>query len=634
MNLDLNNETQLLYALRNRLPKTKEDLDNYLKLFCDVHLASIPIEEGNSCPLDFVWDVVSSATDMITAPHYNILAMSGRGCQKTLSLAVIEELMLQHTDRNIVHMASIREQAYVGYDHFRTIISKKSMEDIFEEPTMRETKVKNKNNNLQICTSSLDSVNSRHASLLLQDELDLTPKVIFDESQGMLVAEKGKMPLNVCISSRKFAIGNVQNILDNQKKYDDLWTIHKWGALEFTKKCLPERNGGEFGVPIYIDNENLEAISQDDYNLIEIGSPQKARYEEYKGYKNCLSCGIFSFCKGNLTKQKEGNPWLQPIDVVKGQFRKEDPAFFKSQRLNHKPSKKGLVYGMYDETIHEKTYGEMWEIFTGSVHPDLEINLAINRPKRFDITLQELISEFVKHRCKCVVGVDFGYSILAACLLAFVDKSGRIYIVDEIARTGLSDAELAHELKKIWGRIPVTKVYADPESPGGKKEIRKATGWSIYEEVDKSRDEGVSTVRRLLRIPGTKETKILINHNCVVLREEIRKYHYKIDPRTNEPTEYIAKKEDHMLDAMRYFIHSMFATKVGSLRLAPTGSDELTTPNKNYVKVPSPMEMAEYLNVPFNDNSIEWELNEKGEWIKKGELDPNARPNRIGTFSI
>jgi len=39
----------------------KNQLDNYLKHFYGVHLAGVPIEEGNSTPLDFVWSIYNVA---------------------------------------------------------------------------------------------------------------------------------------------------------------------------------------------------------------------------------------------------------------------------------------------------------------------------------------------------------------------------------------------------------------------------------------------------------------------------------------------------------------------------------------------------------------------------------------------
>jgi len=170
--------------------------------------------------------------------------------------------------------------------------------------------------------------------------------------------------------------------------------------------------------------------------------------------------------------------------------------------------------------------------------------------------LKELIDAFIATGCCLYVGVDFGFSIRAVAGLYAVDGSGRVYYLDEISRKGFSDTELAEELNKLWGHLPIYCCYADPESPGGKKEIRKATNWHVTERVDKDIEAGFNTVRRFMRIPGTKQTKLYVATGCVVFREEVAYYHYKIDTKTEKPTEVVEKKEDHACDQLRYFFGS------------------------------------------------------------------------------
>lgn len=594
---------KLILGLRNRPPKTRDELNWYLRKYYGIYLASQVIEEGNSSPLDFVWDAYSTALGITKDPHYNILGLATRGGQKTLSMAVLEALLIQHDSRNLIHMAAIQAQANVGYDHFKKIWNRPLMAGVVFDPTMKETKSIKRQNTIQISVATMESVNAKHGSLL-QDELDLIPKKIFDEAQGMISAEMGKMPLNICISSRKFAIGNVQRIINDTKNNPDLWKVHKWGILEFTAKCHPDRHGGGFGEEIWVDDENLMAISPKEYSLLPNDSVQKSKYEKNTGYKNCLSCGIFSFCKGRLPNQVDDNPHLQPIEATKADFKKNDPVFFLSQRLNRKPSRRGLVYPMYDELIHLKTYGEMWEIFHGEPHPDL-VPDANGKRLRWDITLDELVEAFTKAGCRGVVGVDFGFSILAVAGLYFIDGSDRIFFVDEIAREAHSDAELASEIKRLWGRYSVEIVYADPESPSGKKEIRKATEWAVSEKVDKKVESGISTFRRYLRVPGTKETMFYVAPACVVFREEIPMYHYKIDPKTDEPTEIINKKNDHSLDQSRYVVHTIYGN--ASTNLGFTGATNgtgkpLMAANSTLTRAPTAKEMASIIGVEFNEN--------------------------------
>jgi len=167
----------LAIKTRNRPPKTKDELEKYLRVFYGIYLASKPIEEGNSCSLDFVWDVYSTALGISDNKCFNFLGLAARGSQKTLAVATLETLLIQHDDRNLIHMASIYNQAHVCYDHFKKIVNKPLMKGVTSDPTMRETVSAKNGNKIKITTATMDAVNSFHGSLF-RDELDLTPKKI------------------------------------------------------------------------------------------------------------------------------------------------------------------------------------------------------------------------------------------------------------------------------------------------------------------------------------------------------------------------------------------------------------------------------------------------------------------------
>lgn len=587
--------------IRDRAPRSKEELDAYLRYFYNVFLAKTPIEDGNSSPLDFVWDIFSTAMDYKSDNVYNFLGLATRGGQKSLSCAIIEMLLMQHDPyRDLFHMASIKAQAYVTYDYFKTLHYLPVMRGVLVgDPTMRESE-SHTGKKLTIGTATMDSVNSFHGSVI-QDELDLTPSAIFKESKGMLSAQRGKLPLNICISSRKFGFGNVQKLLDDSVKNVDFpFKVHKWGILEVTEKCRSERHG-DYGTEIYINDDDLIAVDKNKFN--ELTSTDKDRYHKKVGYQNCLKCGIFSFCQGRLTKQEDNNPYLQPIDIVRSQFKTEDLEFIKSQRLNRKPTTKGLIYYNWDETIHVKNYAQIYEIYMGRPHPDLVVNAKTGKSNRSDIAFSELIDVFIVNGGRFIIGVDFGFSIRAVAGLYFIDGSERIYFIDELSVTGFTDAEFAREIKNRWGHLPVEMVYADPESPGGKKEIRTQTGWPVSEKVDKNVKDGIATVRKKLRIPGTKETMLYVSTNCFVFLYEVVNYRHKINPTSQEPIEEVHKENDHSCDQLRYVIHTIFGNRADNFNFdQPVINNNLYFDSKNTNRAPKPEELGQMLGVTIQDN--------------------------------
>ena len=550
---------KMMRQLRDTPLRTKEDLDHYLRFFYGVYLARVPMEEGNSSPLDFVWDVYDTALRGTRDGLYNFLGVAGRGAQKSLSCGVLETLLLTHDSRrDFFHMASIKQQSKVTYNYVQSFYKKPVMSETIDKCIMSETRTRF-DKQLIIGTGTMDSVNSFHGSVI-QDEVDLTPPNVFRESKGMLTAQEGKLPLNVCISSRKFAFGNIQELLDKAVHGDYPLKIHKWTILEVTQQCDDERSG-EYGIAYYVNEDELEMITEEQYLLIK-DQWRREQYKKVMGYEGCGRCGIFSFCQGHLKKQEPNNPFLQPIEQVRNLFFTDDLWFFLSQRLNRKPSSKGMVFPMWEEEIHVKNYEEMYQILTGNPYKDGRT-----------LTLEQLVNEFEKYNCTGYIGVDFGFNC-AVCLLAFVDGSDRVYIVDEYVAVGHSDADFAYACNKEWGfaRKLMGKGFPDVASPGGIKDFSKffpmVQNDKEYNKMSKIPEHRAGWIRKMLKGPGTNIVRLYTSYNCGHLRGEMPFYHYKIDPKTDEPTNVVEKKNDHGIDALGNILVGLFGTATSEVNVA------------------------------------------------------------------
>jgi len=593
--------------------ESKEELDEWLRTVLGVYLANTPLEEGNSSPMDFLWDCYSSALhgmkfsktrykkdgteervektlDLTDDPNYDQVGIAARGSQKSLTCGALEYLMLLHDPyRDLFHMASIRQQAKVTYRYLRSFIYKPYLKDTVNKTVASETEGVH-DNILQLGTGTMDSVNSFHGSVI-QDELDLTDRAVFKEASGMLSPTKdGRMALNMAISSRKFAFGNIQTLID--KKDEMGIRIHKWGILENTKHC-PEERSGTKKVDIWVDVEGLSHISCEEHKELEEGDI-KDRFEKFKGFEKCVDCPIFSFCQTRLKKQSKDNPYLVPVEMTIKYFQREDPEFFKAQRLNRKPSRKGLVYPQYTEGIHVCNYSRMWEILHGE--PLMDAN-----GKAVTVTKKMFVDKCRKLDLERNIAVDFGFNN-GHMLLIFVDGKDHVYIVDEITTEQKSSAEMAKLADEAWGPLGIDEVYPDSADPGGMKEFEKL-GYAVSHKVEKTNAAtiaGFGTVRRFLKIPGTLDTNISVSYECVMFREQMALYHYKIDPKTDEPMDVVEKKNDHGPDAFRYFLHTRFGGSETTIivdRGTPTRSDL-----KHLQTVPTPAEVAAYTGLPIADN--------------------------------
>lgn len=469
--------------------------------------------------------------------------------------------------------------------------------------------------------------NSFHGSVI-QDEVDLTDKKVWIESKGMLSAQEGKSPLNVAISSRKYAFGNVQELL-NKKQMDASLPvkIYKWGQLEVTQRCSDDRSG-PFTEELYVNSDDLVALRKEEYETLT--EDAKSKYVLYPAYQNCMQCGIFSFCMGKLKRQVTDNPHLQSIDDVRRNFFTDDVEFFKSQRLNRKPSTSGLVYGMVDPEIHFVSYETMFEKLTGDKYPITA-----------EIDFNKMVSILNKYNCRAFVGVDFGYNT-AAATLAYVDGKDKVYVIDELRLENKSDSEFALAVFNRWGHLGIQRVFPDVASPGGIKEFKKYfnvcdSSIEPYSTISKDVEWGVGIVRKLLRTPGTaKDTTIFIHNQCVETCAEIVVYRHKIDPESDSPTDRIHKKDDHFMDSLRYDIVGIFGIVIPRYAYVDyaevrAAAKEAQSPDKlPPAKMMTIEELADFVGrYDFEDNSDEFII-ENGEIRPKSAIDPK----KICKFTI
>lgn len=578
-------------ALRDTPPQTKDELRDWIKVFLGVYFYDTAIDEGNSSPMDFIWDGYSRLVlNKVNGNKYKILGMAARGSQKTLACAVLEFLCLLHDkNRNIVHMASIAPQSKVCYGYLQDYAMRPLFQDGIESSVMTETKSKS-GRTLSVTHGTVNATNAYHGGSLVLDEVDLLPKKIFNEAHGMLTSTISHRGLIVYISSRKYAFGNIENLLKLSADISSGITVHRWGLLEQCEQCPTSRSGTK-KVNYYVDSEKLIALTEEEYNR----EYEKEPYVKCEGFEGCGKCGIFSFCKGNLKKPKKFNPYYTPIDTALSYFKGEDIDFFKAQRLNLKPSKVGLVFPNWDELRHLKTYGQMWEIFNGEPHPD------IRDKKVNDIGIDEMISCFLKAGCRFCLGVDFGFTDPFVALLIVLDGSDRVYILDHIETTGRSDAECALMTSERWPNLPLT-IYPDTESPSGIKEFRKIIeskrlNWNVSGNTVKDIDMGIGIVRNFLRIPGTVQARMYVHHSVGIIKTEMRTHHYMIRKSDGEVLDKPEDGNDHAISGLRYVLATIYSRSAANLSSPAIDSAQNLTqaPSQKPISGPSISEVAEKL---------------------------------------
>jgi phage terminase large subunit-like protein len=187
--------------------------------------------------------------------------------------------------------------------------------------------------------------------------------------------------------------------------------------------------------------------------------------------------------------------------------------------------------------------------FAGLIYPEFSVDSHVV-PMVREIPVENMV----------IVGIDPGFRHMAAAVFCMVSPEGEWTVFDEVALKGRTIREVCEEVlarNVRWGRTPRWYVI-DPAS----RNRSSQTGRSDQMEYA---DYGVvtiagqnSVVTGLQRVKGLlAEGRLLIGSNCEVTIDQFRKYRWESAKRAEgDGREQPVKKDDHLLDALRYAVMS------------------------------------------------------------------------------
>lgn len=155
----------------------------------------------------------------------------------------------------------------------------------------------------------------------------------------------------------------------------------------------------------------------------------------------------------------------------------------------------------------------------------------------------------------CVQGLDFGYTNdPTAFCQAYVDMTAkRIYVFDGFYDKGMSNAEIADEIKKLGAHRH--KTTADSSEP---------------KSIDYIKGKGVNVIGALkgkdsisAGIDFLSEFQIIVNSHLVEFMSEFNNYSWALDKSTGKPTNKPVDDFNHFIDSLRYAMESLSVRKRG-----------------------------------------------------------------------
>ena len=396
------------------------------------------------------WERVRSVTPCkadfydLTVPEDHSYWSNGFISHNTLAESVIEVLGLLHLDVSIVHLASIEEQSRNAQRYLKKFFMLPDLRGFVRGDNVRETEIvlyRNREdpglvltedefkelsqeesrqyievvNRAEIVVATMQSVNGKHALLLVLDEIDILQQpIVYQEAANIPTAvnrDDGttQLPLTVLTSTRKTAFGLVQDEIN--KAHQSGLLVKHWNILDVTQKCPATRHLPLLPkITVYRSNEDLKVVDEDTFKLMPF--KEKERYVKDECFQGCVTnCRLFAACRGRLaTKQLGTSRFLKPILHTQAQFRNNTVEMAQAQLLCWKPTSIGLIYNRFERSKHVITPDQCYLKVFGELPPFSN-----------QYTKAMLTKALMERGLEAYGGLDFGHTHCLAFTGGFKD---------------------------------------------------------------------------------------------------------------------------------------------------------------------------------------------------------------------
>jgi len=583
--------------------KTRKEFHLWIDRFLGLALPDQNVSRfADTNPLDCMWEVYDICVNKNNPDNIQeLLYVAGRGSGKTLGMAIAELMIVLHDHREVVHVGAVLSQADRCYLYIKNFLYNRRIKDIVSPPKSNEDnrilKAANMSKSifnvggiqptLEILPCTLKACNGPHVPLVVVDEIDTVSGEglkAFKEISGMLDSKGGKRALRVGISTRKSRYGLMNKQIENAENEGRV--VRRWTAFEFSERC-PDSRSGTTPIDAYTILEDMEVITVEDYKRKDAKKQKEYTKVTLPGEK-CMKCPAASICLGDAKKQKSKSWMLKPIDEIIQKVRAEGTDWALSQLMNLKPSVEGIVYKEFDDRIHVCDWNKMWKRLTGKDFPG-------------ECTHDIFVKKCHQLKLPCYGGIDWGWSKPSTITYAFIDKKDNVYVVRADGMTYTSNPEWIHYIKTKYHNMYRPQLYfPDQADQGSVTEMRKA-GLPAHGDAKKgSVETGVQVIKKLLRVPGSMDTKLLLaKETCSPIIAEFGLYHFKTSA-DGTISEIIDTENDHWLDGFRYVVEAILGKTQFMTACGVGDTVDITDNDGNFYRNPSVEEFAKANGIDLN----------------------------------
>ena len=535
--------------------ESAEELRDWVYLFFDIYMPMGHIyPESNSSSVEAMWEIYCAVRDNTgdKIPGYTL--MSSRDSYKTLSASILEVLLLIHYRTTIAHCSAIVSQSQKSVEYCTSFMRK--IMPYLEYHGWRQTSSNKMRIELttdkfemcyiQIIVLTMRGANSAHTNLMFVDEVDLCDPNAYQESKMIPGVAKGRFPITIRLSTRKFAFGLMEKEIAAAPITGE--KVIRWNILDVAEHCRAERCKPNLPqVPRYIPRElPLRQISEVDFNKLD--EQAKGNWQKEMAYQGCLECPLFSVCKRMLhekTPPESTGHLFKPIDAVINVIRQVDPEVAEAQLLCHKPASKGLIYPRFDSSENVLTVQSAWEMISG-LDNECHFNMLIQYIKDLGVEIH--------------AGVDWGYTNEFAIIVAALLPNGISIIIDMYAAPDLELDDCVKIAKEMKEKYNISKFWCDQAYPAYIKTYNR-NGLSSP-KFTKDVPLGIEAVRgRIVNSMNKRSLYVLKTDNLERLIKAFGTYHWKLDAQGNITDRPDHTEESDIMDGVRYLYQNVYGKK-------------------------------------------------------------------------
>lgn len=549
------------------------DVKDWARAFLDLELPlEITDPDSTSSPLDAVWQIYNGAKNNSGDVTPGYILMSCREGMKTVSVAILELLIMLHFSRTVAHAAATEEQSAVAIGYINDFITKinplleaRGWENMTQNKrTIKYKTEEGKTPFIKILICTPKGMNSLHANFLFLDELDLADPAAIKQGKNITGFSRGFYGVKVYLSTRKYAFGNMQDALN--KAADMNYKVLAWNILDVTESCPKSRHKPELPKQDMFVGKNLPLvkITGEEFNLL--SDVERAKYDLIPNvHAGCVGCKLLPVCRTRLAEKPETatGGFYKPIVSIINKFAENDVDVAEAELMCWKPGTAGLVYPRYVDKGTENgnliTVTQAYEALIGGTAP----------PRITEHNIYAIIKQL---DLPIYCAVDWGFEHDAVILVSVKVPNGEVWIIDCFSSPQLEIQDLLKVAISFKERFGPRKWYCDSASPGNIKSFVR--NGMPCPKFTKDVQGGIGAVRgKIITADGRRMLKILEIDNTKKVRTAIMKHRFLLDGQGHVTTtpDNDAGVAD-ICDSLRYLGQNIFPLS-GTQRPSITGAD-------------------------------------------------------------